>query len=89
MDLKQYAKPVKDYSHEAAFLETHGKWARESVATCSSCHDQTKCSLCHTATTRPMPPGIQFPEKVTAEFIHRGDWTSRHAIEQQAAPTRC
>ena len=89
VDLKKYDKPVKDYSHEANFLETHGKWAMASVSTCSSCHDQTMCSQCHTATTRPMPPSIQFPEKVTAEFIHRGDWISRHAIEQQADPVSC
>ncbi len=89
VDLRKYTKPVKDYSHEAEFLETHGRWARASVSTCASCHDQTMCSQCHTATTRPMPPSIQFPEKVTAEFIHRGDWISRHAVEQAADPASC
>ena len=54
-DLRKYEKPVKEYTHEANFLETHGRWARQSVSTCSSCHDQTMCSQCHTATTRPMP----------------------------------
>ncbi|MEI7706224.1 MAG: cytochrome c3 family protein [Deltaproteobacteria bacterium] len=88
-DLKAYEKPLQNYSHEAAWLETHGKWAKASVNTCTACHDQTMCSQCHTATTRPMPPSVQFPEKVTAEFIHRGDWISRHAIEQQADPTSC
>ncbi len=88
-DLRKYEKPVKEYTHEANFLETHGRWARQSVTTCSSCHDQTMCSQCHTATTRPMPPSIQFPEKVASEFIHRGDWISRHAMEQTADPTSC
>jgi len=89
-DLRQYPlKPIAEYSHQANFLETHGKWARESVATCASCHDQTMCSKCHTATTRPLPPSVQFPEKVAAEFIHRGDWISRHAMEQQANPASC
>jgi hypothetical protein len=88
-DLKLYEKPVKDFSHEASWLETHGKWAMASVSSCSSCHDQTMCSQCHTATTRPMPPSIQFPEKVASDFIHRGDWISRHAIEQQADPASC
>jgi hypothetical protein len=89
VDLRRYDKPVKDFSHEAMWLETHGKWARSSVNTCASCHDQTMCATCHTATTRPMPPSVQFPEKVTSEFIHRGDWISRHAIEQMADPTSC
>jgi hypothetical protein len=90
LDLKKYAyKPVAAYTHEANFLATHGKWARNSVQTCSSCHDQTMCAVCHTATTRPMPPSVQFPEKVAADFIHRGDWISRHAMEQQADPASC
>lgn len=89
VDLKGYEKPVQQYTHEAQFLETHGRWARQNVSTCASCHDQTMCSQCHTATTRPMPPSVQFPEKVTAEFIHRGDWISRHAMEAAADPVSC
>lgn len=88
-DLRKYEKPAKEYTHAADFLQTHGKWAKESVTTCSSCHDQTMCSQCHTATTRPMPPSVQFPEKVASEFIHRGDWIARHAMEQAADPTSC
>jgi hypothetical protein len=88
-DLRKYEKPAKAYTHEASFLETHGKWAKQSVTTCSSCHDQTMCSQCHTATTRPMPPSVQFPEKVASQFIHRGDWIARHAMEQAADPTSC
>ena len=89
VDLKRFDRPVKDFTHEAAWLETHGQWARASIQSCSSCHDQTMCATCHTATTRPMPPSIQFPEKVTADFIHRGDWISRHVVEQQADPVSC
>lgn len=88
-DLRKYENPAKEYTHEANFLQTHGKWAKQSVTTCASCHDQTMCSQCHTATTRPMPPSVQFPEKVAAEFIHRGDWISRHSMEAGADPTSC
>ena len=89
-DLKEYPlKPIAEYTHEANFLETHGKWARQSVSTCATCHDQTMCSHCHTATTRPLPPDVEFPEKVAAQFIHRGDWISRHALEQQLDPGSC
>ena len=88
-DLRKYEKPVKEYTHEANFLQTHGNWAKQSVTTCASCHDQTMCSQCHTATTRPMPPSVQFPEKVASEFIHRGDWIARHSMEAGADPTSC
>ncbi|HVP67676.1 MAG TPA: cytochrome c3 family protein [Anaeromyxobacteraceae bacterium] len=90
IDLKRFPyKPIAEYSHAANFLQEHGKWARQSISTCASCHDQTMCSQCHTATTRPLPPSVQFPEKVTADFIHRGDWISRHAMEQQSNPASC
>ena len=90
LDLKRYPlKPIAEYTHEANFLETHGEWARQSAATCSTCHDQTMCAQCHTATTRPLPPSVEFPEKVTREFIHRGDWISRHAMEEAADPASC
>ncbi len=90
VDLKRYPlKPVAGYTHQADFLRTHGAWARSSAETCAQCHDQTKCAECHAATTGPMKPDVQFPEKVEADFIHRGDWVSRHQIDATADPASC
>lgn len=90
LDLKRFPlKPVARYSHEADFLKTHPAWARSGAQTCAQCHDQTKCAECHAATTGPMKPDVQFPEKVEADFIHRGDWVSRHQIEASADPASC
>ncbi|HZY05794.1 MAG TPA: hypothetical protein VFF02_20075, partial [Anaeromyxobacteraceae bacterium] len=41
------------------------------------------------ATTGPLKPDVQFPERVEADFIHRGDWVSRHQIEASADPASC
>ena len=90
VDLKRYPlKPVAQYTHEANFLKTHAAWARAGAQACAQCHDQTKCSECHTATTNPLKLDVQFPEKVASDFVHRGDWLSRHPVEAGADPASC
>jgi hypothetical protein len=90
VDLKRYPlKPVAQYTHQADFLKTHADMARSGAMTCAQCHDQTKCAECHAATTGPMKLDVQFPERVASDFIHRGDWVSRHQIEASADPASC
>jgi hypothetical protein len=90
VDLKRYPlKPVADFVHAPDFLRIHGQMARTNVATCAACHEQTSCGECHSATTRPMKPDVQWPEKVDAGFIHRGDYVSRHTIDLHADPASC
>jgi hypothetical protein len=90
VDLKQYpVKPVSDFKHTADFLRTHGQLAKANAATCAACHDQTSCAECHAAATRPVKPDVQWPEKVSASFIHRGDYVTRHTIDAAADPASC
>ena len=90
VDLKRYPlKPVADFKHEGDFLISHGLAAKTSAATCAACHDQTSCAECHAATTRPLKPDVEWPERVDAKFIHRGDYVSRHTIDASANPASC
>lgn len=90
VDLKRYRlKPVADFKHAGDFLRTHGQMAKTNAATCAACHEQTSCAECHAATTRPFKPDIEWPEKVSAGFIHRGDYVSRHTIDVSADPASC
>lgn len=88
-DLKRYAlRPVSIFSHQGNFVATHGRDARAAGESCAQCHDQTFCSDCH-ARTAPMPIEARLPEKVNADFIHRADYVSRHAIEARADESLC
>jgi hypothetical protein len=88
-DLAQFATaPVASFSHQGDFLRTHGEQARTSAQTCAACHDQTSCSDCHAKTASPKP-SIKFPEDVASNFIHRGDFISRHTIEARADGESC
>ncbi|BDG10585.1 cytochrome c3 family protein [Anaeromyxobacter paludicola] len=90
VDLKSYPlKPVSAFAHVGNFRKDHAQYARNSAATCAVCHDQTYCAQCHSTETRPMKPSLIFPEKVQADFIHRGDYVSRHQIEASADPASC
>jgi hypothetical protein len=90
VDLKEYElKPVTAFAHVGEWLLKHGAFARPSAETCAACHDQTYCADCHSATTTPARPSILFPEEVTREFIHRGDYISRHTVDVAAFPASC
>jgi hypothetical protein len=90
VDLKRYPlKPVADFHHEGDFLRLHAARARTNATTCAACHEATMCSECHAATTRPLKPDVEWPERVSASFIHRGDYISRHTIDLRSDPASC
>jgi hypothetical protein len=85
-------KPIESlagFSHTANWIHEHAILAKNTAQTCAQCHDQTFCANCHATSTVPFRPEIRFPEKVEANFIHRGDYVSRHQIEVQADPAMC
>lgn len=88
-DLQRYgAKPTAFLTHGPDFSRAHGPSAKQAVAVCAQCHDQTFCADCHARTAMDRP-SILFPEKVDRGFIHRGDYLTRHMIEAQADPASC
>jgi hypothetical protein len=90
VDLKKYGlKPVADFSHEGGWLDRHPAAARSAPQNCAQCHEHTFCAACHAAATAPALPSTLMPERVDREFIHRGDWRSRHMIEAEADPASC
>jgi len=85
-------KPIEalaGFSHRGDFVHAHGKLVKNTAETCAQCHDQTFCARCHATATVPFRTEIQFPEKVESNFIHRGDYVSRHQIEAAATPDSC
>ncbi len=88
-DLARYPlEPVSDFRHSPGWLRDHRDHARAAAASCASCHEQTFCADCH-AKTQPLPPEIEMPERVDREFIHQGDFLSRHSLEARANPALC
>jgi hypothetical protein len=92
--LKEYGlKPLEqftEFSHAPNFVNRgHGPLAQAQAETCAACHDQTYCAQCHATATQPLRPSIQFPENVTSNFIHRGNYVSRHHLDAERDPASC
>ena len=88
VDLKGYL-PQTAFSHQGDWMRMHAQMAKPSAESCAACHDQTYCAECHAAQTVAARPSVIFPEKVDRNFIHRGDYVSRHHIEASANPASC
>jgi hypothetical protein len=89
VDLKRYPlRPISVFSHQGDFVRQHGAIARSASEGCATCHDQTFCADCH-AKSVALPIELKFPEAVQADFIHRPDFVSRHAIEARADEGLC
>lgn len=80
---------VVSFSHKGAW-DTHREFARKGIDinTCAQCHEESFCSDCHSK-REVLLPGIKMPELVERDFIHRGNYIKRHALEQQVDQTLC
>lgn len=76
------------FTHKDNFLAEHAVFAKRSTQTCTQCHSQAYCNGCHSR-NQSIKPSLQFPEKVKASFIHRGDWITAHRIEAKVEDGRC
>jgi hypothetical protein len=89
LDLTRYPlAPIADFSHAGNYVRTHMDDARSGADRCATCHEQSFCADCH-ARTVPMKIELKLPERVDADFIHRGDYIGRHVADAQAEPATC
>jgi hypothetical protein len=80
--------PQSFLRHDGDFARHHGRLATSQKSLCQSCHAQANCDVCHD-TTQDLTVERRRPEAIERNFIHRGDFLSRHAMEAQASPARC
>jgi Cytochrome c7 and related cytochrome c len=83
-------KPVSGtFSHQGNFTSAHIPIARSSSAACSVCHTQKFCGDCHSAQTAAMRIEAVQPDKPNKNFIHWGDYLTRHSIDARGNESRC
>ena len=81
-------KTVISFAHEGNWVGEHQETASRKMTTCTQCHDQSFCADCHNR-QEELRPSIKYPEAVERDFIHRGDYLTRHAIEARIDQTLC
>ena len=88
-NLRRYAiDEIALVRHGPGFARHHGAQARTMGSTCSQCHEPTFCSRCHSAMPG-LPVADLDPMSVTRDFVHRGDFFSRHPEEARFATVTC
>ena len=81
-------RPARFLSHEGDWVQRHKDRALGSTATCAQCHTQNYCVDCHNR-YETLKPSTKYPDQVTRQLIHRGDFVSRHAIEARGSAAQC
>ncbi|HEV8245349.1 MAG TPA: cytochrome c3 family protein [Polyangiaceae bacterium] len=84
----EHSLPQTFLRHDQNFARHHGEMALEQKNLCQSCHSQADCQSCHDV-TQDLAIEKRHPERIEANFVHRGDFMVRHGIEAQAQPSRC
>lgn len=88
-DLHRYRiDDVALVDHGPGFLRRHGEAARAGDALCATCHDPSFCEECHLSA-----PGLSLealePMLAHRDFVHRGDFLSRHGMEADLERGTC
>ncbi|HVN32339.1 MAG TPA: cytochrome c3 family protein [Thermoanaerobaculaceae bacterium] len=90
LDLTHFPlKPETAFSHTINFTRVHPTTARSTSAACETCHQQQFCADCHAARTRPMKVEEILPDRPDRNFIHWGDFLTRHSIEARGNEAAC
>jgi hypothetical protein len=76
------------FRHTDNFLREHPDYARRGARTCAQCHREAYCLDCHSKKAG-LKVELKFPEAVTRNFIHRGDYLTLHALEAKTDSAGC
>jgi hypothetical protein len=74
--------------HDEDFMKHHGSAAVTEQKLCQSCHAASDCQACHDV-TQALSVEMRKPEKIEQNFVHKGDFMVRHAIEAQSQSAKC
>lgn len=81
-------KPYESFNHTESFIKSHRLYAPRDERLCAVCHQSSFCNDCHTRKLE-MKPSLRYGERPDREFMHRGDYLTRHKIDAKADPTGC
>jgi len=81
-------KPYDSFTHSTLFVREHRFYAGRDNRLCASCHAQSFCNDCH-ANESEIKPSVKYGDRPDREFMHRGDYMTRHKIDGKVDPASC
>jgi hypothetical protein len=75
-------------NHKAVDFYAKHKFYASSKFACSSCHQESFCSDCHSH-KEELKPSTKYGDAVERSLPHRGDYLNQHKIDGKINPTSC
>lgn len=86
----RYQPSISRFTHKGDWLANHHLHAEQrGYSTCQQCHLESFCSDCHSAVDNQVKLSTKWPRRVDRQFIHRGDYLSRHPIDARRDSQSC
>lgn len=82
-------EPLSEFSHTGNFTQEHATLARGNQMLCAQCHEQQYCVDCHKQENTGIPPDLKYPDNTTRNWVHEGDFITRHGIEARFNSGQC
>lgn len=86
--IKGILKPYESFSHSEPFVRNHRFYSERDDRLCAVCHARSFCNDCHVNEVE-MKPSIKYGYRPDRDFMHRGDYLTRHQIDGKIDPTGC
>ncbi len=86
--VKGILKPYASFNHSPTFIKNHRYYATQDARLCATCHKSSFCNDCH-ANELEIKPSVKYGDRPDREFMHRGDYLTRHKIDGKVDPTGC
>jgi len=78
------------FRHQGDWLHNHKLQAQQDNGTaCAQCHMERFCSDCHSGVDNQVKASVKWPADVGREFVHRGDYVTRHPEDVRRDPQPC
>lgn len=87
-EVKGILRPYEAFSHTRIFVRNHRLYAERDDRLCAVCHARSFCNDCHVNEVE-MKPSIKYGYRPDREFMHRGDYLTRHRVDGKIDPGSC
>jgi len=90
LSAERFQPQLGRFRHQGDWLHTHKLQAQQANGSaCAQCHMERFCADCHSGVDNQVKVSVKYPAEVGREFIHRGDWVSRHPVDAERDPQPC
>jgi len=86
----RYRPQLARFAHKGDWLRNHQLHSEQQDPTaCAQCHMESFCADCHSGVDNKVKASTKWPRRQDRQFIHRGDYVTRHRIDAERDAQQC